>query len=270
MVTLWIAELSLGFIFYKQLSICRKKKPLHNHGRGKPAIAFVWKCSNTAEFLTLWALPAVKWDNSTSEARTPQSNRNPRKVIKNFRQPEFVDSSTGNIDRRSSKFFKRPSLSQLPCTAVTSRLYLLPFRFLFPPHGHISTETPLWGAPASGWVKPLPHVQKRSERSPVRLYNVVPDTPLTVLLLISILPVIPISVKPIRSERKAAHLKALPCLPPRYSSHPLFSFNVYSTVCWIVMFDFWIVGNIRESPRNTAPIIHRNQSYILETISVRG
>nr|DAO42634.1 MAG TPA: hypothetical protein [Caudoviricetes sp.] len=35
------------------------------------------------------------------------------------------------------------------------------------------------------------------------------------------------------------------------------------------MFDFWIVGNIRKSRRNTAPIIHRNHSYILETISVR-
>lgn len=68
----------------------------------------------------LRALPAVKWDNSTSEARTPQSNQNPCKVIKNLRQPEFVGSNTGNIDRHLSKFFKRSSLSQLPCTAVTS------------------------------------------------------------------------------------------------------------------------------------------------------
>ena len=38
MVTLWIAESSLGFSFHRQLSIYRKKKPLHNHAETNPLL----------------------------------------------------------------------------------------------------------------------------------------------------------------------------------------------------------------------------------------
>lgn len=218
----------------------------------------------------LWALPAVKWDNSTSEARTPQSNQNPCKVIKNFRQPEFVGLNTGNIDRHSSKFFKRPSLSQPPCATVTSPSLSSAVQTSSPTIRSYIDRNALLRRSSFGMGKTTTaHPEALRAFSSTSLQCCSRHTPDRA----------PIRQCPhrhhrqrkaLRSERKAAQLKALPYLPPRYFSHPLFSFNVYSTVCWIAVLDFWIVGNIRESPRNTAPIIHRNQSYILETISVRG